>query len=150
MHAVLDTNVWVSALIQPRGPCGLVIGAVAQGTLAASSTHHLWAEVERALRYPQVQRVLEQRADPAARSALVTRLRAAVRLVPDVAPTCRWVPEDTDDNWVVQCAITAGADVVVTGDRRVLAVHRVGLISVVSPAKMAASLGLLPSAGPGR
>jgi predicted nucleic acid-binding protein len=42
----------VSALIQPRGPSGLVVEALIHGKLDVSSTDHLWSELQRALSYP--------------------------------------------------------------------------------------------------
>ena len=41
MKVVLDTNVWVSAYLSPRGVPGRIVKALSNGRIDAVSTEHL-------------------------------------------------------------------------------------------------------------
>jgi predicted nucleic acid-binding protein len=49
------------------------------------------------------------------------------------------VPDDPDDNRIVECAVKAGSDYLVTGDKHLLRVGSYGLLSIV---KVAEFLGI--------
>jgi putative PIN family toxin of toxin-antitoxin system len=54
-HAVLDTNILVSALLRPEGPPGRVMEAVKHGELAPVFHETLYAEYLEVLRRPRLQ-----------------------------------------------------------------------------------------------
>ena len=59
-RAVLDANVIISALIQPKGPSGRILTSLLQRNsfeLVVSST--ILAEVRRSLSYPKVRKYIE-------------------------------------------------------------------------------------------
>lgn len=51
MTVVLDTNLWVSALVRPQTPPGRTLDAFLQKMFLVSTTEHLWDELLRALTY---------------------------------------------------------------------------------------------------
>jgi predicted nucleic acid-binding protein len=53
-----------------------------------------------------------------------------------VPPICR-VP---DDDWVIACAVAGNADVIVSGDRDLLALEQVGKVSILTAAQFFALL----------
>lgn len=59
-----------------------------------------------------------------------------VRTIEVVTPvsTPRVVPGDTDDDHVVAAAVAAGTDLIVSGDRHLLALGAHGAIRIVTPA----------------
>jgi predicted nucleic acid-binding protein len=57
------------------------------------------------------------------------------------ASTPRVVPDDPDDDHVIACALTAHADLIVSGDSALLAIREHAAIRIVSPAE---ALTLLP------
>lgn len=74
-HAVLDTNILVSALIRPDGPPGQVMAAVRAGSLVAVMSQGMLAEYQAALRRPRL------RLDPVRVEATLAHL-TAVGLMP--------------------------------------------------------------------
>ncbi len=60
MRVVIDTNVWVSGLLKPANPPGQVLKAIYDKRVVAVSSAHLWAELQRAVSYGSVRRVLER------------------------------------------------------------------------------------------
>lgn len=142
MIVVLDANTWVSALARPMGPSGRVLDAFLDGRFGVATTDHLWNEVLRALSYERVRRLFE-RGGVAAPDARVALLGPLLTRVAEVPPTARWVTADPDDDWVVQCALTAGADRIVSGDRALLALQAVEMVTIRTAREFLAELGIV-------
>ncbi|MDA8285386.1 MAG: putative toxin-antitoxin system toxin component, PIN family [Actinomycetota bacterium] len=107
-----DTNTLVSGLGW-SGPPAQILDAVLAGQLVLVSSPALLAKLERVLAYPKLARVLP---DP---EGLVARLRTVVDLV---EPTFELaVVADEPDNRVLEAAVAARADAIVTGDGGLLA-----------------------------
>jgi predicted nucleic acid-binding protein len=68
--------------------------------------------------------------------ALISVLSEVVELPESVPPIRR----DPDDDWVIACAVVREADFIVSGDRDLLALERVGQIPVLSAAQLLATL----------
>jgi putative PIN family toxin of toxin-antitoxin system len=134
MKVVIDTNVWVSGLLKPTNPPGQVLKAIGDKRITAVSSAHLWAELQRAVSYRGPRRALERDGVwPAVEMLLVNH--SDIELVDDVTPTEQWVPGDTDDDWVIQCAITAKADYIISGDKVVLGLGEIEGIHMMSAAQ---------------
>jgi predicted nucleic acid-binding protein len=58
-----------------------------------------------------------------------------IEFVEPLPPTKRWVLEDSDDDWVIQCAVTAKVDYIVSGDKAVLGLGEAEGIRIVSAAR---------------
>jgi putative PIN family toxin of toxin-antitoxin system len=128
MIVVLDTNIWLSALLSPHGYSGRVLTLVRTGVIQPVSSPRLWAELTRAADYDRVRMPLQRKGIwEDTRRFLASH--PMVTLVASVEPTSNWLPKDPDDDWVIQCALTAKADrirpfAVQPGDRGVV-IHRV-------------------------
>jgi putative PIN family toxin of toxin-antitoxin system len=108
---VLDTNTLVSGLGW-SGPPARIVDAGLAGELSLVSSPALLAELRRVLAYPKLVKVF---GDPAGLAALVA---AVVELVePDMRLQ---VVADEADNRVLEAAITARVDAIVTGDSGLL------------------------------
>ena len=132
MKVVLDTNVWVSAYLNPRGVPGQVVDALSSGRIEAVSTEHLWTELRRVVYEPKVREMLEARNlwDDA---RLLVAMQLRVELIENESPHENWLADDPDDDWVIQCALSANADYIVTGDKALLGLSRIGNVRIVSP-----------------
>lgn len=135
MIAVLDTNVWTSAFLSPQGAPGRLVTFVRMGLLDVVSSSRLWDELQRAVRYDRVRRLLERDGLWHDTEAFLQK-HPRVTFVVAVEPTSNWLPQDIDDNWVIQCALTARADRIVSGDKALLALGQVGGIKIVSPREL--------------
>lgn len=110
-HAVLDTNILVSALMRPDGPPGLVMAAVKQGELVPVFSPAILDEYQDVLRRPRLQ------LDAAKVDAALETMRAVGTVVHgDPPPPSTNLPDGTD--WpFIACALATGCPVI-TGNAR--------------------------------
>jgi len=127
---VLDTNVVVAGLLWLGPPRRLIDQAIERRFELCSSTV-LIDELTRTLGYPKfAQRMVQHETNAA---ILVAHYQALTYLLmPSHIP--RVVPRDADDDHVIACAVAAGADLIVTGDRHLLELGSFRGISIVKPA----------------
>jgi putative PIN family toxin of toxin-antitoxin system len=143
MKVVLDTNVWVSAFLSPLGTPGRLLDAMRTGHVRVATSERLWSELIRIVHEPKVRNVLEAHGTwDAAELILATRPR--IDCVDAETPIDRWVPDDPDDDWVIQCALTTKAEYIVSGDRHLVSLGQIGQIRIVSPAGFLSILGETP------
>jgi putative PIN family toxin of toxin-antitoxin system len=128
IRALVDTNLLVSYLISHRPPISELIDAhLARNDWGPLAAPILLQELDRVLQYPRLQRYYT----PEARVRYVALVAALSELVelPDAVPRiCR----DPDDDWVIACAVIGRANVIVSGDRDLLDLERIGDIPVLS------------------
>jgi putative PIN family toxin of toxin-antitoxin system len=114
MRIVIDTNLLVSAYISPGIPRRL-LDAAFDGAFELCTSETLLAELldvlQRAHITPRMQRAGRLAA------ADVEDLRRIARIVAPAAVP-RVVPTDADDDHVLAAAQAAGADLIVSGDKR--------------------------------
>src|SRR5450830_622794 len=140
-RVVIDTNTWVSGLVWSGAP-RRVVQLVLEGELSCFGSRELMAELERVLDYPRIQKVL------ATRSLTASDLVMQIGLVSDLViapalktPVCR----DPDDDAVLACALAAGAELIVSGDKDLLVLQSFEGIPILTPAQALAWLNLTPS-----
>lgn len=112
LRVVLDTNVWVSGLINPAGPPGQLLEAVRAGRIEAVVSSDLADEVLAVLARRELRRFQITDEDVQELAALFAPLLPTI----DVVVT----PRDPGDAVVVAAAAGGGASVLVTGDRDLL------------------------------
>jgi putative PIN family toxin of toxin-antitoxin system len=131
---VLDTNVLLSALRAEHGPSARVVDAWGAGRFRLASSREQIEEFKRAARYPKLRPYLPR----AAIGRVVNQLRAAEVLLQRLrragdAP-------DPGDDYLLSMALACGADFLVTGDKALLAMRRVGATRIVSARRFTAIL----------
>ncbi|MBI4491171.1 MAG: putative toxin-antitoxin system toxin component, PIN family [Chloroflexi bacterium] len=112
MRAVVDTNVWISAVLNPAGPPAAVRAALQQRRYVLVTSEPLLAEVAMVLTRPRFAR--RYGVTPADVSDLVglLRERADVVTVTGAVPLCR----DPSDDMLIETALNGRADTLVTRD----------------------------------
>lgn len=112
MRAVIDTNVWVSALLNAAGPPAQILDALRDERFMVAISEPLLQELERVLARERLQRRLG--VSPTTPAALVAFLRERG----DVAPVTGTVHlcRDPDDDLVIETALNGQADVLVSRD----------------------------------
>ena len=134
MLVILDTNVLLSALHAGSGPPAKILDAWRDGRFGLATSSEQIEEFRRAARYPKLLPYLPRGAvgrmvnDLRAAEVLLERLRRA-----GDAP-------DPGDDYLLAMALAAGADFLVTGDKPLLSVKRVGHAQIISPSHFAAML----------
>lgn len=115
IRVVVDTNVFVAAILSPSGAPNAILTAIQDGRVEAVTCPALIAELDRALRYPKVARL---RAGVAP-IAVVTSVRSICYEDQD-PPSIEPISRDPADDVVIALARQSGAHAIVTGDRDVL------------------------------
>ena len=125
---VLDTNVLVSALLTP-GDCRRIVDLWMYHTsFDVVTCPRLILELERVLRRKKIRACVS----PSASDALLSVLTVGALRFPDpVASLFRL--RDRNDEFVAQLALDAAADLLVSGDRDVLALGNQDTFSCVAP-----------------
>ena len=108
IDVVLDTNVVVSALINPGGTPGRVLQLAVSGAFRICVTREVFAEYEEVLRRPKF------RIDSDVAQAALDAIASTARWIAEATPVR--VCSDPDDDVFVSCALAAGALVIVTGN----------------------------------
>jgi len=131
MRAALDTNVVVSALIWGGTPFALFEAATA-GDLLLYTSPALLEELRDVLTRSHLASRLESR-----RTSIEQALALYATLATTVEPATilRIVANDSDDDEVIAAAIEAKADIIVSGDRHLLALGQHMGIRLMKPAE---------------
>ncbi len=125
MKIVVDTNVLVSGLWSPHGPPGEIVGMLAAGTLEACFDVRLLDEYREVLRRPRFAFTADEV------GALLEQIEARGHRIA-ARPLPRALP-DPDDDAVLEIAVAAGADFLITGNLRDFPLDRRHGVRVVDP-----------------
>jgi uncharacterized protein len=110
MKVVIDTNVVVSANLSDEGLPAAILDLAANKTIRMFVSPAVLAEYEAVLRRPRL------KLSPAAVASSLAVIRNISRLV---KPTRRLAEAaDETDNRFLECAVSAGADYIITGNTR--------------------------------
>jgi putative PIN family toxin of toxin-antitoxin system len=129
MRVVIDANVYVSALISAKGVPALVVNRWLEGQFDVLVSQPIISEILRVTAYERLQRYKRLRES---RLEFVTLLsEQAIWVEPN--ETVDVVSEDETDNRYVECAVTGGAEYIVSGDPHLLNVSEYRGVRLVSP-----------------
>lgn len=125
---VLDTNVWVSALLWGGKPAAL-IKAAEESKVSVFASESIVGEISHVLTYPKLARIYQ--AEGLRFEELIAAVLKVVKFV-EVDKKVDVVAEHPADDKFVECALTAGAEYVVSGDKHLLNLGNYRKIRVVS------------------
>ncbi len=137
IRAVLDANVFVSAVIITAGNPARILDAWRAGRVDLVVSPDILNELERVLHYPRIakrHRLSAERIrgfiEDLARLAILTpgKIRLAV------------IKEDPSDNRYLECALEGEADCIVSGDQHLLEVGEYRGIRILTPKEFLAGL----------
>ena len=129
MRIVLDTNVWVSALISPAGTPATLMRKLEDHILITSVD--MLEEVQRVLRYKRIADRYNVTSGMA--KEYVENIGASAVLVAANLPDTPIVEADPSDDLFLACAASGRADCIVSGDRHLLRLAVYQGIPIVSP-----------------
>lgn len=130
IRAVLDTNVIISGLLW-NGPPRKILEAADEERLFLFTSRPLLEELAYVLQRPKFKMFLGRRGlDFGSALAQVVHL---THLIVPRAFSEAVVTEDPSDDMVLECAVTAAADMVVTGDEHLLALKKFRNIPILPP-----------------
>lgn len=131
MRAVLDANVFVSALLSKQGAPQAIISRWQEDAFEMLISDEIMDEVRRVLYYPKIAQL--HRLSDAEIKEFLALLRDEAHLI---APKERLsVSPDEPDNRYIECAVAGGAEFLVTGDKKhLLPLKGFRGVTFVSPA----------------
>jgi putative PIN family toxin of toxin-antitoxin system len=131
IRAVFDTNVLVSAFIQPKSPPGRLLARLAEGrSFEMILSAAILEETRRALDYPGVRkRIRASDEELKLRLAMLDILSVPVEVKGQVPGVSR----DPDDDQILAAAVEGCADYIVTGDGDLLSLGEHEGIRIVTP-----------------
>jgi putative PIN family toxin of toxin-antitoxin system len=129
-RVVLDTNVFVSAVLIPRRNPSRILDLWRQGRFVLVLSPPIIEEIREVLRYPRL-RPRHHLTDSRIDAFLTEFVRTAVTVEADVSHA---VARDRDDDHVLACAVAGRADFIVSGDADLLDLGAYQSIRIVSPA----------------
>ena len=130
LRVVIDTNVFFSGLIKPEGVPGRVWRAWRDGSFRLVLSEFLIEEIATTLARPKMQALSTW--PPEQIDRFVIELRAYSDVVEPAELDFKY-PRDPDDIPVLATLIASGADLLVTGDRDLLALR--GKYPIETPAE---------------
>jgi putative PIN family toxin of toxin-antitoxin system len=128
MRIVLDTNVLISALAFPDSKPDQILSRVRRGEVTLLLSSFILAELDRIL----------QEKFHFSKRAVAQRVEVIRSLAQLVAPTERVsvVTTKDDDNRIIECALAAQAEYLITGDKKhLLPLKTYRSVTIVSPAQ---------------
>jgi putative PIN family toxin of toxin-antitoxin system len=136
IRAVFDTNVLVSYLLTHRPPIATLIDDhLKEDDFQLVTAQPLLSELDRVLRYPKLRPYLKE-GERKRFLSLVAALSDVV-ILPDDIPE---ISRDPDDDLLIACAVVGEADLLVSGDRDLLDLGKVGRIPILTPTQFLDSL----------
>ena len=137
MRVVLDTNIFISALIRRKSPTRRIYEAARQGRVELVTCDLQLEEFRRVTRYPRVQRYVR----PAEVGTMLNELHKLsihVKIGGKVD-----ISSDPADNFLLEMAQAGNADYLATGDKRdLLNIKRHGKTRIVTARQMVKILRL--------
>ncbi len=140
MRAVLDTNVLVSAVLSRGSPPDSILQAWRKGSFELVTSAPLLYELAGVLARPRVSQRLGWSADER-REFLAALRNAAILVVPQ--RELRVVRADPSDDRLLEAAVEAQADYLVSGDQHLLDIGSYEGLQIVSPVRFSTLLLLM-------
>jgi uncharacterized protein len=129
MRVVIDTNVWLSALLWGGQP-SLIIQLIENKQIQAISSENILTELTDILQKPKLQKRLDQLKITADEIVIIAkRLMTLVVIEEVIIPELR----DPKDRMILATAIAGDAQIVISGDKDLLVIHPYGNISILLP-----------------
>jgi putative PIN family toxin of toxin-antitoxin system len=137
MKVVLDTNIAVSASINPKGPPADIIRAWRAQIFTWVTSQPLLDELQRTLLSPRV-RPYQASTEPEL-SEFLFQVNQSTDLV-SPTQTLEVIKNDPADNRVLEAALAAKADYIVSGDKDLLGLGSFENIPIITPTRFNAIL----------
>lgn len=134
VKVVFDTNVWVSIFMED-----VLYDEFSQAKqeLTVYVSQDIILELSKVLLYPKISKVLEKNG---IRQKDVIRVIVADCKMVESKMKLNIVDEDEEDNKILECALAARADFIVSGDRHLLGLGKFKRTSILTPREFFDSL----------
>lgn len=122
LRVVVDTNVFVSSLLNKTGAPARVVDAWRSGEYLLIISPSIIAEIENVLALPRIRKKYALAVKDI--QQLIDLLEKETILVPGLFHIDSTIADDPTDEIFLSCALDAGADAIVSGDRHLLSLEQ--------------------------
>lgn len=129
MRVILDTNTLISAIIFKGGNEDKILHAAHNGNFKLIISLEIFKELKKVLSRPKFWLSQKQIGD-----ALMHIIEIAEIVEPNIKLDI--IKEDPDDNKILECAVFAKADYIVSGDKHLLKLKNVNGIPIVTSSEL--------------
>jgi hypothetical protein len=130
VRVVLDTNIIISSIINKKGPSAKIRKLWESGVIEVATSPDILQEVERVINYPRIHKKHMWTAKQI--SSYMNSIREESAFVIKVEKL-RVVTDDPDDDKFIECALTAKAKAIISGDPHLLSLKKYKNVSILSP-----------------
>ena len=122
---VLDTNVLISSIFWEKGNSHKIVDIAIEQKITNFTSPEMLNELARVLRqkFKQTEEYIESQL------ALIANYSQIIE--PKIKANV--VPEDAKDNMIIECALSADADYIITGDKHLLKLKEYKGIKILAP-----------------
>ncbi len=142
LRVVLDTNQFVSSVLVKQGLPAQVLDAWRRREFILITSPFIIAEIRSTLSYPRIRRKYPLTDEDVER--LVALLEQDALVVPGEVEVTDAIPADPADDMVLACAVEGQADLIVSGDRHLLALGEYQGIPIVTAREFLGRLRTAP------
>ncbi|HLC41269.1 MAG TPA: putative toxin-antitoxin system toxin component, PIN family [Methylomirabilota bacterium] len=130
IRAVLDTNVFVSAALSPRGNPAKILRAWHAGVFQLVISPTILDEIARVFRYPKI---VKYHRWPEEKIRVFLDDLARLAILTSSERTLHVIAEDPSDNRYLESATAGEADYIVSGDEHLLRLEEYQRIRILTP-----------------
>ena len=132
-RVVLDTNVFISAILNPHGSPGAILDQVFDRKVFLCLSPPLIDEIQRVIRYKKMIALLNRGGRNVEQAEEIVDKIVAVAEVSPGLREVNLIAADPDDNMVLACALETEVDYIVSGDRHLTGLGDFQGIPILSP-----------------
>jgi putative PIN family toxin of toxin-antitoxin system len=127
VKVVFDTNVWISIFMEKKIRDEFLR---TKQNFSVYVSEDMALEISRVLQYPKVLGVIRKAGMREKDLLRILKINST-----EVEPKVKLhaVNEDAEDNKILECALAAGADVIVTGDKHLLSLGKFKKTKILAP-----------------
>ena len=144
IRVVLDTNVFVSAILAPEMPPARILEIALTGGIRLVISQAILREIRQVFQYAKIQKLLKKRriTSPDLEDVVLKILKVAFLTTGQLS--LKGICGDPFDDMVISCAVEGEADFIISGDQDLTSLESYQGIKIVAPA---AFLKLIEEAG---
>ena len=127
VKVVFDTNVWISIFMKKRLKNEFL---QAKDDLTIYTSKNIALEVSKVLLYPKIAQILKK---SGIHEKDILRIYTANSKIVEPNTKLHIISEDIEDNKILECALAAGAHIIVSGDKHLLQLGKYRKIRILTP-----------------
>ena len=121
MKVVLDTNIFISGIINPKSNAGKVIQEWQNNSFEIITSFELLEEIKRVLKYPKIAKITKW--DNTKTEEFIEYLHFFTTVV-DISKINYHFEQDPNDNHIIETYIAGKCDHLITGDKGLLSLKK--------------------------